>query len=350
MRDYYARLFYRIPVIARKHAEHCLKKREIVSVLTKQSRCENFLRSAVTGLLHYCAVTFRAFFKIIQRNRSQRRGSRVASKVCLLRFFCIFLLIAPAAQAMTFKDLWWRPDQQAYDLLSDGDPAQAAQKFQDPMWKGVAEYRAGDFNVALSEFSKFNTEQGNYNRGNTLAQLGQYEPAIAAYDQALKQNPNDTDAKYNRDLVEKLLQQKQQQPQQQPQSNQGQNKKSPQNKDQASNKNQSQNQQQQNSKSQQNQDKSQSQSQQQNQQSGQQNSQQQQQQNQQQAQNNQNQNKPSQQNQQQAQAQAPKPQHYDQKQQAMQQWLQSIPDDPGGLLKQKFLRDHQRILASEAGS
>lgn len=279
------------------------------------------------------------------------------------------LLLTPAAQAMTFKDLWWRPDQQGYALLTQGAPAQAAQQFQDPMWRGVADYRAGDFNAALKEFAKFNTEQGNYNRGNTLAQMGQYEQAIAAYDQALQQNPNDADAKHNRELIQQLLKQKQQQPQQQPQSNQNQNKNSPQdqNKDQAGaqnqqqnpNQQQSQNQNQPQPQSQQNQQTAQNDQQQPQQQDQQQQNQHQPQQDksqqnnqQQQPQDNQSQNKNSaNSNQQQAQAKAENqtapPAHYDQKQQAMQQWLQSIPDDPGGLLKQKFLRDHQRLLASE---
>ncbi|SIR83814.1 Ca-activated chloride channel family protein, partial [Fluoribacter gormanii] len=30
------------------------------------------------------------------------------------------------------------------------------------------------------------------------------------------------------------------------------------------------------------------------------------------------------------------------KQQAKEQWLRLIPDDPGGLMREKFLRDHLR--------
>ena len=32
----------------------------------------------------------------------------------------------------------------------------------------------------------------------------------------------------------------------------------------------------------------------------------------------------------------------DEKQQAVQQWLQRVPDDPGGLLRRKFLLEYQR--------
>jgi Ca-activated chloride channel family protein len=31
----------------------------------------------------------------------------------------------------------------------------------------------------------------------------------------------------------------------------------------------------------------------------------------------------------------------------MEQWLRRIPDDPGGLLRQKFLREHQRNTYDE---
>ena len=32
----------------------------------------------------------------------------------------------------------------------------------------------------------------------------------------------------------------------------------------------------------------------------------------------------------------------DEKQQAVEQWLQRVPDDPGGLLRRKFLLEYQR--------
>ena len=46
-----------------------------------------------------------------------------------------------------------------------------------------------------------------YNKGNALAKAGEYQRAIAAYDESLALEPNAEDTHFNRDLVEQLLQQ-----------------------------------------------------------------------------------------------------------------------------------------------
>jgi len=97
-----------------------------------------------------------------------------------------------------------------------GEGKQAAELFQDPAWKGSARYRAGDYEKALESFSQLDGADALYNRGNALAHLGRLQEAVAAYDEALKQNPTNADARHNKALVEKLLEQQQQQQQQQP--------------------------------------------------------------------------------------------------------------------------------------
>ncbi|HHF0526846.1 TPA: tetratricopeptide repeat protein, partial [Legionella anisa] len=52
---------------------------------------------------------------------------------------------------------------------------------------------------------------------------------------------------------------------------------------------------------------------------------------------NKDQNKKNNQNNNEAQSEAER-----EKQQAKEQWLRLIPDDPGGLMREKFLRDHLR--------
>ena len=117
--------------------------------------------------------------------------------------------------AAGWDDLWLRPDQQAARALQAGDPAAAASLAEDPGLRGTAAYQAGDFEQALDAFDASANQDADYNQGNALAQLGRYEDAIAAYDRVLKDQPDMPDALHNRAEVEKLLQQQEQQQQDQ---------------------------------------------------------------------------------------------------------------------------------------
>jgi len=121
----------------------------------------------------------------------------------------------PQAHAFGWSDLWQRPDQQAAGLLQAGDTAKAAETFQRPDWRAAAQYQAGDYQQALETLDGVQDPDSAYNRGNTLARLGDLKQALAAYDQALEENPRDADARHNRDLVQKLLDRQQAQERQQ---------------------------------------------------------------------------------------------------------------------------------------
>lgn len=116
-----------------------------------------------------------------------------------------FMLIPHVSQAFSWENLWIRPDQQGVQALERGAPEEAAALFHDPEWKGVANYRAGKYQEAEEAFSTVDTPEGHYNRGNALANLGRYEEALASYQTALTQQPHHEDARYNMDVIQKLL-------------------------------------------------------------------------------------------------------------------------------------------------
>jgi Ca-activated chloride channel family protein len=126
------------------------------------------------------------------------------------------------AMAVGWDDLWLRPDQQATRALQAGNPNEAARLADDPALRGTAAYQAGDYEQALDAFGGAVDIDADYNQGNALANLGRYEEAIAAYDRALEKQPGMADAVHNRAEVEKQLQQQQQQQQQDQQNQQDQ--------------------------------------------------------------------------------------------------------------------------------
>ncbi|MFO1435449.1 MAG: VWA domain-containing protein [Gammaproteobacteria bacterium] len=128
----------------------------------------------------------------------------------LLSLAFVAVLTPRPSCAGTWNDLWWRSDQQAAKALAHGDAAAAALRFQDRRWQAVARYRNGDFAGAAKSLQDARNSDDFYNRGNALARTGQFDEAIAAYDQALALDKNNADAQYNRDLLRKLQQSKDQ--------------------------------------------------------------------------------------------------------------------------------------------
>ena len=125
----------------------------------------------------------------------------------------LLALLIPVHPARAFEaaDLWARPDQQASQLLDEGDAASAAALFKDPAWKAAAAYRAGQYAESVAALEGLDDIESVYNRGNALARLQRYDEAIAAYEDVLRREPDHSDASHNLELLKKLQQEQQQQ-------------------------------------------------------------------------------------------------------------------------------------------
>jgi len=129
------------------------------------------------------------------------------------------LLMPRPAMALGWDDLWQRRDQQAAQALGNGEYERALKTADDPARIGTANYRLGDYTAAAEAFAAGDDAEHDYNRGNALARAGDYEQAVAAYEEALAKAPDLDDASYNKEQIERLLEQ---QKQEQQQSGQGQ--------------------------------------------------------------------------------------------------------------------------------
>ncbi len=292
----------------------------------------------------------------------------------LLTLLPVLLLVQPdPANAQTWDDLWLTQDQQGQRALQQGDSKAAATLFENPEWAGTAAYQSGDFDAAAQHFKNPANADSLYNRGNALARAGQLDEAIAAYEESLKLQSDRTDAEENLELVKKLKeqQQKQQQQQQQQDKNQQQEQKQKQEQQQGQDQQQER---QPDQDQQQNQDPNQQQDNKQNAQDSQQpdggkNEQQDKEQDAQQQQQNSQTQKQQEADQQQKQeareATGGKPQEEqagkeqdaekardesvnEEHDQAMENWLRRVPDDPSGLLRQKF--HYESLQRQEQGA
>ncbi len=135
----------------------------------------------------------------------------------------VLLLLLPLPKnsyAFEWQDLWQTKNQQAQQAFQNNQYEKAADLFDNADWKAAAEYKAGQYDKALENLKDAKTELSAYNHGNALAQSGQLKEALQAYDQALALNPQNVDAKFNRDLVEKEIKKQEEQKKQDPQQNQ----------------------------------------------------------------------------------------------------------------------------------
>jgi Ca-activated chloride channel family protein len=127
----------------------------------------------------------------------------------LMIFPLAFLVHAQPAAAFSWTDLWQRPDQQAQARLDAGDAKQAQALAESPALRGAADYRAGDMADAVRDFQSVDAADARYNAGNALAKQQQFKEAIAAYDDALRRDPSLADATANKKAVEDWLKKQQ---------------------------------------------------------------------------------------------------------------------------------------------
>ncbi len=117
----------------------------------------------------------------------------------------VFLLFSKDIYAFDWNVLWSNSNQRGSEAFMQGNPEYAAKLFSDPQWKAAAQYRAEQFDRAVESLDGLETASALYNKGNALAHLGRFPDAIHAYDAALKLDDAHEDARYNKKIIEDFL-------------------------------------------------------------------------------------------------------------------------------------------------
>ncbi|MGA7275500.1 MAG: VWA domain-containing protein, partial [Candidatus Udaeobacter sp.] len=207
---------------------------------------------------------------------SNLRPATAAAALIILAGVASTNAALPQSAEQAYQKGDFTKSQRDYAASVAKDPSKAELQFN----TGSAAYKAGDYAQAASGFEKsLKTGQvpvqqnAYYNLGNTKYRLGQktekenpqetiktWEEAVKSYDTALQIKADDADAKHNRDLVKRKIEQlkKQEEQKKQDQQKQQDQKNQQQNKDQKNNEQQNQSEDQtSNSKDQKDQDKDQ---------------------------------------------------------------------------------------------
>lgn len=145
-------------------------------------------------------------------------------KALSMLFLC--LLVAGAARASDLGEAL----RQGTEAYQHGDFAQSMKHFTEAQVDapdrpeivynlGNAAYRAGDYETARNQYGQVISngtgpvrQKAYYNLGNTSFRLGQPKEALQFYDQALKLDPEDQQARENIEYLKRILQQQQPQP------------------------------------------------------------------------------------------------------------------------------------------
>ena len=259
------------PATAKAIIEQGLQKMQQHEFATHESRpIERYEWPLTAGILLLMAAML-----IRERRRVARTPMRRSREAAALAATAALVMLMPVRgwsenqglQLYDQKD--YKGAYDTFDQQLQRNPNSDGLEFD----QGASAYKEGDYDKALNSFGRVlgSKDQGlrgqaEYNLGNTLVQRGalqdqkdekikEWTEALKHYDQALKVDPKNADAKYNEDVVRKMIddlnkkeqqQQNQQNQQQQNQQQQNQQQQNQQQQNQQQQNQQQQNQQQQN--------------------------------------------------------------------------------------------------------
>lgn len=128
---------------------------------------------------------------------------------------------AAAQDAPFLQQLFKNKQQRAVQLYQNQQYEKSAALAEKAMLKGMSYYQLKNYQAAAEQFQQVETAEGWYNYGNSLAQLGAYSDAIAAYEQALALKQPWREAEQNKALLENMHQQQTDTSSENARSNQG---------------------------------------------------------------------------------------------------------------------------------
>ena len=99
------------------------------------------------------------------------------------------LFLTSCSDDLKVKDFFYSKDYQGQQQFEKGNYQEAAELYEDEMRKGIAYYKAGNFEMAIQSFSKDSTANGAYNLGLAYYKNGDLAAAQMAFGLAVELDP-----------------------------------------------------------------------------------------------------------------------------------------------------------------
>ena len=116
------------------------------------------------------------------------------------RVAALAVLLAPLA-AHCAQSWFTSPDRQGMRAFEGRDFGHAAELFADPAWQAAALHRQGRHLESAAVLRELATAPARYNRATALALGGKIETAIRLYEALLRDHPDHADARHNLDVL-----------------------------------------------------------------------------------------------------------------------------------------------------
>ena len=115
----------------------------------------------------------------------------------------ILVLLAVPLGAYAADGWFTTSDQQGVRAYSASDYARAAELFDDPQWRAAALHRQGRFLESAAVLRGLTAASARYNRATALALGGRIEAAIQVYEELLLDHPDHADARHNLEVLKR---------------------------------------------------------------------------------------------------------------------------------------------------
>ncbi|MFV0589954.1 MAG: vWA domain-containing protein [Draconibacterium sp.] len=102
----------------------------------------------------------------------------------------IVLTMTSCSDSQKWENLWYTKDYQGQKLYNEQDFEDAGNTFESPVRRGVAYYKAGNFDAAAQAFAQDSSATSLFNLGLAYTQLGRYDEALQAIELAAEKDPD----------------------------------------------------------------------------------------------------------------------------------------------------------------